>query len=70
MCTDDTASRRFSLARLLVLTKSTRGLYVAWLVCYQLRDRLAGYCTDQQQATMKMTMKAISHFEINYTSLP
>ena len=42
----------------------------AWLVCYQLRDRLAGYCTDQQQATMKMTMKAISHFEINCTSLP
>ena len=75
MCTDGPASRGFSLARLLVLTKS-----YAWLVCRmvgllpttrpQLRDRLAGCCTDQQQATMKMTMKAISHFEINYTSLP
>ena len=69
MCTDDPASRRFSLARLLVLTKS-----YAWLVCRMVgllpTTRLAGYCTDQQQATMKMTMKAISHFEINYTSLP
>ena len=70
MCTDDPASRGFSLARLLVLTKS-----YAWLVCRMVgllpttRQTRRVY-TDQQQATMKMTMKTISHFEINCTSLP
>ena len=58
MCTDDPASRGFSLARLLVLTKS-----YAWLVC-----RMVGLLPTTRQTSRVLYRSTTGNNENDYES--